>query len=282
MDLFATGLGLGESPRWHDGRLWVCDWVVGEVLSFDETGQRRVELTMDGLPFSVDWLPDGRTVLTAVEGVVAAGEDGSLSSYGATGQAWNEIVVDPRGNTFVNSPGFDLMGGEPPRAGTVWVVRPDGAAREVAGDVWFPNGMAVSADGSTLVVAESYGHCLTGFDIASDGSLTNRRVWADLGEGTGRHLSRCGGRRVVRRRTPPLRPRRRGRRGTRGRGGGPGLLRLHARRRGRPNPVRRRRQLGRHQRDRPGRADRAGAHAPGPSAPRWQSLARPSVVGVRG
>ena len=182
MDLFATGLALGESPRWHDGRLWVCDWVAGEVLSFDETGQRRVELTVDGLPFSIDWLPDRRAVLTSVDGVVTAAEDGSLTPYGATGQAWNEIVVDSHGNIFVNAVGFDLMGGEAPRTGHVWVVLPDGASREVADDLWFPNGMAVSADGSTLVVAESYGHCLTGFDIDSDGNLTNRRVWADLGE----------------------------------------------------------------------------------------------------
>jgi sugar lactone lactonase YvrE len=182
MDVFATGLGLGESPRWHDGRLWVCDWVAGEVLSFDTTGGRRVELTMAGLPFSVDWLPDGRTLLTCPDGVVSAAEDGTLTPYGANDQGWNEIVVDPRGKAFVNSPGFDLMGGEEPRTGTVWVVRPDGSSREVASGVWFPNGMAVSADGSTLVVAESYGHCLTGFDIADDGSLANRRVWADLGD----------------------------------------------------------------------------------------------------
>jgi len=182
MDVFATGLALGESPRWHAGRLWVCDWVAGEVLSFDTSGERRVELTMSGLPFSVDWLPDGRTILTSAAGVVTAEPDGSVTAYGASGQGWNEIVVDPRGNTFVNSPDFDLMGGEAPRAGSVWVVRPDGSSSKVAGDVWFPNGMAVTDNGSTLVVAESYGHCLTAFDIAADGALTGRRVWADLGD----------------------------------------------------------------------------------------------------
>ena len=70
MEIFATGLSMGESPRWHDGRLWVCDWVAGEVLSFDALGERRVELTMEGLPFSIDWLPDGRAVLTSPTGVV--------------------------------------------------------------------------------------------------------------------------------------------------------------------------------------------------------------------
>jgi sugar lactone lactonase YvrE len=182
VEIFATGLRMGESPRWHDDRLWVCDWVAGEVLSYDATGDRRVELRMTGLPFSVDWLPDGRTVLTSTEGVVTADEDGTLTPYGASGQAWNEIVVDPSGNTYVNAAGFDLMGGEAPKPGYVWVVRPDGSSEQVADGIWFPNGMAVTPDGRTLVVAESYGHCLTGFDIEPDGSLSNRRVWADLGE----------------------------------------------------------------------------------------------------
>jgi sugar lactone lactonase YvrE len=182
VEVFAGGLRMGESPRWHDGRLWVCDWVAGEVLSYDVDGLPRVELTMTGLPFSVDWLPDGRTVLTSTQGVVTAGPDGALTPYGAAGQPWNEIVVDPRGNTFVNAAGFDLMGGEKPRPGFVWVVRPDGSSAPVADEVWFPNGMALTADGSTLLVAESYGHCLTAFDVQPDGHLGARRVWADLGD----------------------------------------------------------------------------------------------------
>jgi sugar lactone lactonase YvrE len=114
--------------------------------------------------------------------VVTVGADGTLTQYGGSGQGWNEIVVDPRGNTYVNEVGFDLMAGEEPRAGSVWLVRPDGSSTPVAGDVWFPNGMAVTPDGGTLILAESYGHCLTAFDIADDGTLGDRRVWADLGE----------------------------------------------------------------------------------------------------
>ena len=191
MEVFATGLALGESPRWHEGRLWVCEWVAGEVLSFDAAGERRVELTITGLPFSVDWLPDGRTVLTSTTGVVTLGADGSTTPYGVIGQGWNEIVVDPRGKTFVNSIGFDLMSGEEPRAGTVLVVRPDGSSTEVAGDVWFPNGMAITSDGDTLIVAESYGPILTAFDIGPDGTLTNRRVWADLSTASCRIRNIC-------------------------------------------------------------------------------------------
>ena len=121
---------------------------------------------MSGLPFSVDWLPDGRTVLTSVEGVVTADADGTLTSYGATGQAWNEIVVDAHGNTFVNAVGFDLMRGEDPRRATsgssVPTERRRGGRRRVV-----PQRDGGDDDGSTLIVAESYGHCLTAFDIAA-------------------------------------------------------------------------------------------------------------------
>jgi sugar lactone lactonase YvrE len=181
-EVLATGLAMGESPRWHAGRLWVCDWVAGEVLAFDEEGGREVMYRMTGLPFSIDWLPDGRTVLTTPEGVVVD-NGGELTPYGANGQGWNEIVVDDHGNTFINEPGFDLMSGEDPKPGTVSVVIPDGSSREVAGDVWFPNGMAVTPDGRTLIVAESYGKKLTAFDLQPDGSLSEPRVWADLGDG---------------------------------------------------------------------------------------------------
>ncbi len=183
---------------------------------------------------------------------MTADEDGTLTPYGATGQAWNEIVVDPRGHTFVNAAGFDLMGGEEPKAGFVWVVRPDGTSEQVADDVWFPNGMAVTADGRTLVVAESYGHCLTGFDIGDDGTLDQpARLGRSRRGQPRRHLPRCRGGRVVRRRaSSALRPRGRGRRGARGRRGRPGLLRVHARRGGRPDALRRRRELGRDQRHR--------------------------------
>ena len=180
MEVFADGLLMGESPRWRAGRLWVCDWVAGEVLSFDPVGERRVELRVEGLPFSIDWLPDDRMVVSTSRDVSVV-EGGALTAYGATGEGWNEIVVDHRGNTFVDAPGFDLMGGEQARPGHIAVVRPDGTSLRVADEVWFPNGMVV--DDETLIVAESYGKRLTAFDIAADGTLSGRRVWADLGDG---------------------------------------------------------------------------------------------------
>jgi sugar lactone lactonase YvrE len=181
------GIGLGESPRWHDGRLWFADWVAQELIALDPEGHSEVIANVRSLPFSIDWLPDGRLVVTSGRQLVRMGSDGSLvthvdlsdlSEYG-----WNEIVVDGRGNTYVNSIGFDLMAGEDPKPGTIAVVTSDGEARQVADGMAFPNGMVVSPDNSTLIVAESYEGKLTAFDIDDDGSLSNRRVWADLGEG---------------------------------------------------------------------------------------------------
>lgn len=98
-ELLAAGIQMGESPRWHDGRLWMCDWLAGEILAFDAEGNREVIGHIDGLPFSIDWLPDGRLVATTRNGLVA-GPD--LQPYGAVGQAFNEIVVDGAGRAWVD------------------------------------------------------------------------------------------------------------------------------------------------------------------------------------
>jgi sugar lactone lactonase YvrE len=183
-----TGLVLGESPRWHDGRLWFADWGARELLAMDLAGTREAILTTPSSPFSIDWLPDGRLlIISARDGQLLRREPGGrlvthadLSAL--SNQPWNEIVVDGRGNTYVNNVGFDFPGGQF-APGIVAVVSPDGSARQVADGVAFPNGMVVTPDNATLIVAESYGKRLTAFDIAADGSLSNRRVWADLGEG---------------------------------------------------------------------------------------------------
>lgn len=182
--VLASGLAMGESPRWHGDRLWVCDWLAGEILTFDRAGNRQVMRMMTGLPFSIDWLPDQRMVVTSgsTRQVWCEQPDGSLKRYGAMDRLWNEVVVDGRGYTFVNEIGFDMMAGEPPTTGTIAVVRPNGEMRQVAEDLWFPNGMVVTPDDATLIVAESHGNRLTAFDIGPDGELSNRRVWAELGD----------------------------------------------------------------------------------------------------
>jgi sugar lactone lactonase YvrE len=179
------GVVFGESPRWHDGRLWFSDWGTGEVVTVDLAGRREVVLRVPTFPFSLDWLPDGR-LLVVSSGLQRREADGSLVAHAdlnPLAAAWNELVVDGRGNAYVNQAGFDLMGGAEPTSGTIAVVTADGAAREVADGVWFPNGMAITPDDATLIVAESYRGRLTAFDIDPDGGLSNRRVWADLGAG---------------------------------------------------------------------------------------------------
>jgi sugar lactone lactonase YvrE len=175
-----TGLVMGESVRWHDGRLWFCDWGAGSVIRVD-AGRPTVVAQMRGLPFCIDWLPDG--ALLTLDGPAArllrdGADHADLSGIDGV-HPWNDIAVDSRGNAFVNNIGYDFPGG-PPGPGLIAVVTPDGKARQVADDLLFPNGMAVTPDDSTLIVAESHGARLTAFDIAPDGTLTHRRVWADL------------------------------------------------------------------------------------------------------
>jgi sugar lactone lactonase YvrE len=185
-----TGLVFGEQPRWHEDRLWFSDWGTQDVIAVDLEGNSEVILHGPAFPLCVDWLPDGRLlVVSAREGRLLRREpDGSLVTHGdlsAVSQppAGNELVVDGRGNAYVNGGGFDLMAGEEFAPGIVALVSPDGSARQVADGIAFPNGMLVTPDGATLIVAESYAKRLTAFEIASDGSLSNRRVWADLGDG---------------------------------------------------------------------------------------------------
>jgi len=182
-----TGLAFGESPRWHDGRLWLSDWGVQEVIAVGPNGKGEVVLSVPSAPSCIDWLPDGRLlVVSGGEGLLLRREhDGSLVTHAdlsrLSAHAWNEVVVDDRGRAFVNNIGFEFGGEFAP--GIVAIVEPDGSARVVAEGVAFPNGMVVTPDNSTLIVAESYANVLTAFDIAPDGALMNRRVWAELGDG---------------------------------------------------------------------------------------------------
>ena len=183
-----TDLRLGESPRWHDGRLWFADWGAEQIMAVDAEARSEVVTTVQSFPFSIDWLPDGRLLILSARArqLLRTEPDGSLvihSDLAAISEKpWNEIVVDGRGNAYLNNIGFDFPDGQV-GPGIIAMVTPDGEVRQVADNVAFPNGMAVTPDDSTLIVAESYAKRLTAFDIASNGGLSRRRVWADLGDG---------------------------------------------------------------------------------------------------
>jgi sugar lactone lactonase YvrE len=167
---------MGESPRWHGERLWLCDWGAQKMVVLKEDGSLETEIAGDfGLPFCIDWLRDGRLLVVAgrKNALLRQEPDGAFALHAdlaaVSTQGWNEIVVDGRDNIYLN--------GGP---GVIALVTPDGGVRRVANRIEFPNGMAVAPDNSTLIIAESHGKRFTAFTIADDGSLSNRRVWAAI------------------------------------------------------------------------------------------------------
>jgi sugar lactone lactonase YvrE len=187
LQALTTGLIFGESPRWHAGRLWFVDFSAQEVGAVDLEGKKEIVARMPDMPMGLGFLPDGRLLIVSVrDGLLLRREqDGSLVTHADLGRLshhpWGDMVVDGRGNAYVGNLGFDFPGGEF-SPGTLALVTPDGSACVVAEGVAFPNGVAVTPDNRTLILAETYGHRLTAFDIAADGSLSNRRLWADLGD----------------------------------------------------------------------------------------------------
>lgn len=186
------GLSMVESPRWHDGRFWFAHWAAGEIVAVDLDGTSDVRgagpprtnavRSDHGLGWTIDWLPDGRLLVTGKE-LLCVESDGSTAPYADLSDiwdgGWNDIVVDGRGNVYVTTIAFEYIAGGTPNSGMIVLVRPDGTALQVAGDLKFPNGMVVTPDNSTLVIGESFAGRLTAFDIEVDGTLSNRRLWAD-------------------------------------------------------------------------------------------------------
>ncbi|MFC3992390.1 SMP-30/gluconolactonase/LRE family protein [Actinoplanes siamensis] len=178
--LLADGFTMLESGRWHDNRLWVAHWASAEIVAIDPDGRtERVADAPDGYGWAFDWLPDGRMLTTGPDLTTADGTPyGHLADVAPHG--WSEIVISGRGDVYVNGFEFDFSAGVPaPKPGVVAHVAPDGTTRLVAEDLRFANGMVITPDGATLLVAESFARRITAFDIAGDGTLANRRVWAE-------------------------------------------------------------------------------------------------------
>ena len=194
------GLSFGEGPRWHEDRLWVSDFHTHRVLAIDGTGAAELIVEVPNRPSGLGWLPDGRLLAVSMtdrkvmrldpEGLV---EHADLS--GLAGGDCNDMVVDAQGRAYVGNFGYDFAGGEKLRPATLALVQPDGSVSAAATELAFPNGTVITPDGSTLILGETFGRCLTAFDIGADGALSNRRVWADLGSVTpdGICLDEAGG-----------------------------------------------------------------------------------------
>ncbi|MFG1796263.1 SMP-30/gluconolactonase/LRE family protein [Nocardia sp. NPDC049149] len=183
-EVLLEGVVFGESPRWHEGRLWFSDWGANQVIALDAENHAEVIVNVASFPMCIDFLPGGELLVvdSAQRRLLRRGPDGTLGTHAdlaaISDKPWNDIVVDAGGNAYVNNIGFDFPGGEF-APGIIVHVTPDGEVRQVADNLAFPNGMAITADGATLIVAESYANCLSAFDIGADGALTNRRVWAE-------------------------------------------------------------------------------------------------------
>jgi sugar lactone lactonase YvrE len=181
------GLMFTEGPRWHDGKLFFSDMQAHKVMSVDLEGKAQTIVEVPTWPSGLGWLPDGRMLIVSMtdrkllrldpDGLKTHADLDTLASFYC-----NDMVVDGKGRAYVGNFGYDLLSGEPQKPAELILVNPDGSARVAADGFDFPNGTVISPDGKTLVVGESMGHRLTAFNIQSDGSLTNRRPFADLGE----------------------------------------------------------------------------------------------------
>lgn len=174
-----------EGPRWHGGKFWFSDMHAHEVVSVDLTGRRETVVSVPNQPSGLGWLPDGRLLVVSMTDrkVMRLDPAGLVEHAGLSAFATfhcNDMVVDAQGRAYVGNFGSDIFTGQAPAAAILVLVTPDGAARVVAADLMFPNGMVITPGGRTLIVAETFGRRLTAFDIAADGSLSNRRVWAQL------------------------------------------------------------------------------------------------------
>ena len=184
-DVLLDGLIFPEGPRWHKGKLWFSDMQSLRVMTVDAAGKSEIIIEVKGAPSGLGWLPDGRLQVVSMldrrllrldgNGLVEVADLNHLASFHC-----NDMVIDQQGRAYIGNFGFDYAANAPVKPAEIVLVTPEGRARIVAENLLFPNGTVITPDGKTLIVAETFGNRLTAFDINSDGSLSNRRIWAAL------------------------------------------------------------------------------------------------------
>jgi sugar lactone lactonase YvrE len=185
LEILLDGLTFPEAPRWHDGRLWFSDFYTHRVVAVDLAGRAETMVEVPQRPSGLGWTPDGALlVVSMLDRRLLRAENGTTRVHAdlaavATGPC-NDMVVDAQGRAYVGNFGYDRHKGEPPRTTCLARVDPDGRVTRAAEDLFFPNGTVITPDGRTLIIGETQAHRLTAFDVAPDGTLRNRRVWASL------------------------------------------------------------------------------------------------------
>jgi sugar lactone lactonase YvrE len=185
--LLLGGLMFPEAPRWRDGRLWFTDQHARRIVRVTPQGEAQTVARMDDLPGGLGWLPDGRMlVVSMTKRQVLVLEEGVLKPYADLSRLasfhCNDMLTDARGRCYVGNFGYDLHGGAGQSPAELILINAQGECSVVARDMVFPNGCALSPDGATLLVAETFASRITAFDVAADGGLSNRRIWAQLGD----------------------------------------------------------------------------------------------------
>ena len=183
--ILLDGLLFPEGPRWHGGKLWFSDMQGLHVMTVDMDGNAEKIVEVQCCPSGLGWLPDGRMLVVSMMdrrllrldagGLSEIADLSNLASFHC-----NDMVVDKKGRAYIGNFGFDLAANAAVEPAEIILVTPDGKANIAAEDLYFPNGTVITPEDRALIVAESFGNCLTAFDIEPDGSLTNRRIWAKL------------------------------------------------------------------------------------------------------
>ncbi len=191
MQIVAEGFSYLECPRWHEDRLWVSDFYTHQVVAIDGAGRVERMATVPQQPSGLGFLPDGRALIVSMRDrrVLRREHSGELVLHADLMQLapWhlNDMIVDAKGRAYVGNFGWDLMAGAAPQSTVLIRVDPDGSASVAADGLMFPNGTGITPDGRTMIISESFAGHLTAFDIADDGSLSRRRVWARIGDAPG-------------------------------------------------------------------------------------------------